>query len=62
MLKDNGLIFQSQVAYLIPVFGVVLSYIFLKEIITIKVLIALIAIVIGIYIVKKSNYPKKILN
>ena len=62
VLKDNGLIFQSQVAYLIPVFGVVLSYIFLKEIITIKVLIALIAIVIGIYIVKKSNYPKKILN
>ncbi len=64
VLKDNGLIFQSQVAYLIPIFGVMLGYIFLKEIITIKVLIALLAIVIGIYFVKKSTYSnsKKVLN
>ena len=40
ILKQNGLIFQSQVAYLIPIFGVVLSYIFLKEVITTKVLIS----------------------
>ena len=31
ILKDNGLIFQSQVSYLIPIFGTILSYIFLKE-------------------------------
>jgi len=33
ILKKNGLIFQSQVSYLIPIFGIILSYIFLKEII-----------------------------
>ena len=62
VLKDNGLVFQSQVAYLIPIFGVMLGYIFLKEIITIKVLVALLAIVIGIYFVKKSTYSRKVLN
>jgi len=62
ILKDNGLVFQSTVAYLIPIFGVILGYIFLNEIITIKVLVALLAIIIGIYFVKKSNYSKKILN
>ena len=43
ILVNNGLIFQSQVSYLIPIFGTVLSYIFLKELITTKVLISLIA-------------------
>ena len=62
VLKDNGLVFQSQVAYLIPIFGVMLGYIFLKEIITTKVLVALLAIVIGIYFVKKSTYSRKVLN
>ena len=55
ILVKNGLIFQSQVSYLIPIFGTILSYIFLKELITIKVLISLIAVVIGIYFVKKGN-------
>ncbi len=55
ILVNNGLIFQSQVSYLIPIFGTILSYIFLKELITIKVLIALIAVVLGIYFVKKSD-------
>ncbi|MFL2886981.1 MAG: DMT family transporter [Candidatus Pelagibacter sp.] len=55
ILKNNGLVFQSQVAYLIPIFGVILGYIFLKELITPKVLIALIAVIIGIYLVKKAN-------
>ena len=36
ILKNNGLIFQSQVSYLIPIFGTILGYIFLKELITIK--------------------------
>jgi drug/metabolite transporter (DMT)-like permease len=40
ILKNNGLIFQSQVSYLIPIFGTILGYIFLKELITIKVLIS----------------------
>jgi drug/metabolite transporter (DMT)-like permease len=37
ILTTNGLIFQSQVSYLIPIFGVILGYIFLDEIITLKV-------------------------
>ena len=55
ILKNNGLVFQSQVAYLIPIFGIILSYIFLREIITPKVLIALLAVIIGIYFVKRST-------
>ena len=38
------------------------SWIFLGELITFKVLVALIAIVIGIYLVKKSTSSKKILS
>ena len=55
ILINNGLVFQSQVAYLIPIFGVILGYIFLNELITSKVLIALLAVIIGIYLVKRSN-------
>ena len=55
ILVNNGLIFQSQVSYLIPIFGTILSYIFLKELITFKVLVSLIAVVIGIYFVKKAK-------
>tara|TARA_Y100001970_G_scaffold261508_1_gene344708 strand:+ start:3313 stop:4185 length:873 start_codon:yes stop_codon:yes gene_type:complete len=55
ILVNNGLIFQSQVSYLIPIFGTILSYIFLKELITLKVLISLIAVVVGIYFVKKAD-------
>ena len=62
ILKENGLVFQSQVAYLIPIFAVFLGYIFLNELITFKVIIALTAIVIGIFIVKKSTSSQKILS
>mgnify|MGYP006145749161 FL=1 len=55
ILKNNGLIFQSQVSYLIPIFGIILSYIFLNEMITYKVLVSLSAVVIGIYFVKKAD-------
>jgi len=58
ILKNNGLVFQAQVAYLIPIFGIILSYIFLKEIITPKILVAVVAIIVGIYFVKKSNSKK----
>ena len=60
ILVDNGLIFQSQVSYLIPIFGTILSYIFLKELITLKVLISLIAVVIGIYFVRRAGGKKVI--
>ena len=58
ILKTNGLVFQAQVAYLIPIFGIILGYIFLKELITPKVLVAVAAVIIGIYLVKKSNSKK----
>ena len=58
VLVNNGLIFQSQVSYLIPIFGTILSYIFLKELITTKVLISLIAVSVGIYFVRKADNRK----
>ena len=60
ILVTNGLIFQSQVSYLIPIFGTILSYIFLRELITFKVLISLIAVCVGIYFVRKADYQKTI--
>ena len=58
ILINNGLVFQAQVAYLIPIFGIILGYIFLNELITPKVLVAVAAVIIGIYFVKKSNSKK----
>ena len=55
ILVNNGLIFQSQVSYLIPIFGTILSYVFLKELITSKVLISLAAVSIGIFFVRKAD-------
>ncbi|WP_440670180.1 DMT family transporter [Candidatus Pelagibacter sp. HIMB1483] len=60
ILVNNGLIFQSQVSYLIPIFGTILSYIFLKELITFRVLVSLIAVCIGIYFVRKADFKKTI--
>ena len=58
ILKTNGLVFQAQVAYLIPIFGIILGYIFLKELITPRVIVTVAAVIIGIYFVKKSNKIK----
>ncbi len=55
ILTVNGLVFQTQVAYLIPIFGVIFGYFLMSEIITWRVLISLIVIILGIYIVKKNN-------
>ena len=60
ILTTNGLIFQSQVSYLIPIFGIILGYIFLKELITLKVLVSLIAVCVGIYFVKKGGNKQTI--
>ena len=58
VLKNNGLIFQSQVSYLIPIFGMILGYVFLKEMITTKVIVSLIAVLVGLYFVKKADIKK----
>jgi len=55
ILTVNGLVFQTQVAYLIPIFGVLFGYLLMDEIITWRVLISLIIIMLGIYIVKSNN-------
>ena len=53
ILKKNGLIFQSQVSFLIPIFGILLGYIFLKELITPKIIVSVILVLIGIFFSKK---------
>ena len=55
ILSTNGIVFQTQVAYLIPIFGVMFGALILNEQITWKVLVSLVVIVSGIYIVKKYN-------
>ncbi len=60
ILTVNGLVFQTQVAYLIPIFGVIFGYFIMDEIITWRVLISLVIILLGIYIFKKNNKGFKI--
>ena len=55
ILMKNGLVFQTQVAYLIPIFGVIFGVLVLNEQITWKVFASLVIIMLGIYIVKKYN-------
>ena len=55
ILTVNGLVFQTQVAYLIPVFGIFFGFFLMDEIITWRVLISLAIILLGIYIFKKNN-------
>ena len=55
ILAKNGLVFQTQVAYLIPIFGVIFGALILNEQITWKVLASLVIIIFGISIVKKYN-------
>ncbi|MDB9795931.1 DMT family transporter [Pelagibacteraceae bacterium] len=55
ILAKNGIVFQTQVTYLIPIFGVIFGALILDEQITWKVLVSLIIIMSGIYIVKKNN-------
>ena len=55
ILTVNGLVFQTQVAYLIPIFGIFFGYFLMGEVITWKVIASLVVILIGIYIFKKNN-------
>ena len=55
ILTVNGLVFQTQVAYLIPIFGIFFGYFLMDEIITWKVIASLVVILVGIYIFKKNN-------
>ncbi|MEC7143357.1 MAG: DMT family transporter [Pseudomonadota bacterium] len=55
ILTVNGLVFQTQVAYLIPIFGIVFGYFLMDETITWRVLVSLVIILLGIFIFKKNN-------
>jgi drug/metabolite transporter (DMT)-like permease len=55
ILSKNGIVFQTQVTYLIPIFGIIFGAFILDEQITWKVLVSLIIIMSGIYIVQKYN-------
>ncbi len=55
ILTVNGLVFQTQVAYLIPIFGILFGYFLMDEIITWKVFVSLAIILLGIYIFKRNN-------
>ena len=46
ILTVNGLVFQTQVAYLIPIFGVLFGYFLMDEIITWRVLLSLVIILV----------------
>ena len=54
ILTVNGLVFQTQVAYLIPIFGIIFGYFLMDEIITWRVFLSLVIILLGIYIFKKK--------
>ena len=55
ILTVNGLVFQTQVAYLIPIFGIIFGYFLMDEVITWRVMLSLVVILLGIYIFKKNN-------
>ena len=55
ILTVNGLVFQTQVAYLIPIFGIIFGYFLMDEVITWRVMLSLVVILVGIYIFKKNN-------
>ena len=55
ILTTNGLVFQTQVAFLIPIFGIIFGYFLMDEVITWRAMISLVVILIGIYVFKKNN-------
>ena len=55
ILTVNGLVFQTQVAYLIPIFGIIFGYFLMNEVITWRVMVSMVVILFGIYIFKKNN-------
>ena len=42
-------------SFLIPIFGIILGYIFLKELITPKIIVSVVLVLVGSYLAKKSN-------
>lgn len=55
IITRNGAVFMSQVGYLVPIFGVFWSWLFLAEIIPLKTFAALTMILIGIAITRRGT-------
>ena len=54
IIRDNGAVFMSQVGYLVPLFGVFWSWVWLSESITLQTAIALICILLGLAITRRG--------
>lgn len=59
ILKTNGLVFQSQVAYFIPIFGLIFGFLFLEEHITHKIIVALVSVLISTYLIEKGKKKRQ---
>ena len=55
ILTVNGLVFQTQVAYLIPIFGIIFGYFLMDEIITWRVFVSLAIILIELIYLKDTT-------
>ncbi|MGI9315788.1 MAG: DMT family transporter [bacterium] len=55
IIKTNGAVFMAQVGYLVPLFGVVWSWLFLSEAVSMNTLAALGIILLGIAVTRKGT-------
>lgn len=55
IIRNNGAVFMAQVGYLVPVFGVLWSWLLLREALSIETLVSLGVILIGIAITRIGN-------
>lgn len=55
VIRDNGAVFMTQAGYLVPMFGVVWSWLFLAESVTLHIWGALVLILIGIGITRHGT-------
>ena len=54
LIFDNGLVFMSQVSFLIPIFGLYFSWLFLSENFTFNMFYSLVLIIFGLFILQKG--------
>ena len=54
LIFDNGLVFMSQVSFLIPISGLYFSWIFLNEKFTYNMMYSLILIIFGLFILQRG--------
>jgi len=55
LISKAGPIFLSYVAYLIPIFAIIWGYVFLKEVVSIEVILGVILVLVGVFISQKKT-------